>query len=304
MFLAFSWLAGRVTVGTGIVLALAACSPAIMFAVERANMDIALFSLMAGSLILWRAFPGPARIISPILVLLGATAKIYPVFALPAFVATRDRVGGRAALLSLAAFGVYLAWGFRDIMHAVAIATQGEHFSYGARILPAHLYHTVGADHWAGPAVLKQLLAAAPLAFLAAAIAVQVRRHLTPGDEAAAAPATLLALHSGALIYLGTFTASNNFDYRLVFLLLTLPQLAEWASLPAHRLSSLASANLIGILVLLWVGSLSLLLRMWDELARWAVAGLLAAAVAATAPRLDSIRKSVLDGHALSGSAT
>jgi hypothetical protein len=162
----------------------------------------------------------------------------------------------------------------------------------------------VGADHWAGPAVLKQLLAAAPLAFLAAAIAVQVRRHLTPGDEAAAAPATLLALHSGALIYLGTFTASNNFDYRLVFLLLTLPQLAEWASLPAHRLSSLASATLIGILVLLWVGSLSQQLRLWDELASWAVAGLLAAVVAATAPRLDSIRKSVLDGHALSGSAT
>ena len=46
MFLSFSLLVGRVPVGTGIVLALAACSPAMMLAVERANMDVALFSLV------------------------------------------------------------------------------------------------------------------------------------------------------------------------------------------------------------------------------------------------------------------
>ena len=97
----------------------------------------------------------------------------------------------------------------------------------------------------------------------------------------------------GALIYLGTFAVANNFDYRLVFLLLTLPQLVEWARMPAHRLSSLASATLVAIIVLLWVGSLSQRLDLWDELASWAVAGLLAAVVAATVPSLDSVRKSV-----------
>ena len=61
MFLSFAALVGRVPAGTGIVLAMAACSPAIMFAVERANMDIALFSLVTASILLWRAFPGAAR---------------------------------------------------------------------------------------------------------------------------------------------------------------------------------------------------------------------------------------------------
>jgi len=99
MFLSFSVLVGRVSVGTGIVLALAACSPAVMFAVERANMDIALFSLVVISILVWRTFPGPARAVSPLLVLLAAAAKLYPVFALPAFVVARHRVAARAALL-------------------------------------------------------------------------------------------------------------------------------------------------------------------------------------------------------------
>jgi hypothetical protein len=305
MFLSFSLLVGRVAVGTGLVLALAACSPAIMLAVERANMDIALFSLIAASILLWRRFPSPARVVSPILVLLGATAKIYPVFALPAFVVTRSRVAGRAALLSLVGFGGYFAYSLRDIAHVAEIATQGQHFSYGARILPAHLYHQVGADQWTGPAALKQLLAAVPLAFLATAIVVRVKRHLAPrGDEPTVATASLVALHSGALIYLGTFSAANNFDYRLVFLLLTLPQLVEWAGMPAHRLSSLASATLVAIILLLWVGSLSQRLNLWDELASWVVAGLLAAVVAATVPPLQSVRKSVLGGLAFADPTT
>ena len=59
------------------------------------------------------------------------------------------------------------------------------------------------------------------------------------------ATASFVALQAGAFIYLGTFAAVNNFDYRLVFLLLTLPQLVEWACMPSHRLSSLAAITLI-----------------------------------------------------------
>ena len=299
MFLSFSALVGRVPVGTGIVLALAACSPAVMFAVERANMDIALFSLVVISILVWRAFPRSARVVSPFLVLLAATAKVYPVFALPAFLVARSRVAARAALLCMAVFGVYLVFSLREVTHVAEVATQGQHFSYGARILIAHVYHQVGAARWAGPTALKQLFAAVLLGFLAALIAVRVHRRLAGRTEATVASATLVALHAGALIYLGTFAAANNFDYRLVFLLLTLPQLVEWACIPAHRLSLLASATLVGIITLLWVGSLSHRLNLWDEFASWAVAGLLAAVVATSVPRLESFRTLVRGGPAL-----
>jgi hypothetical protein len=290
MFVSFSLLVGRVPAGTGIVMALAACSPAVMFAVERANMDIAMFSLLASSLLWWQTFPGTGRVVSPVLMLVAAIAKVYPVFALPVFVVTRSRIAVLASLLCLAGFTVYVAYSLSDIMHIARIAPQGDYFSYGARILLASLYHQVGADHWAGPAVIKQLLAALPLAFVVTAIGVRLRRRLAPpADDVIVTPASLMALLAGSFIYLGTFAIGKNFDYRLVFLLLTLPQLCTWARIPTHRLSSLASASVVAILVLLWVGSLSQLLALWDELASWIVAGLLTAVAVATVPRLATV---------------
>ena len=291
LFLLFGALPGRVPGGTGIVLAFAACSPAVMFAVERANMDIALFSLLAIAALVWRAFPRAAGVVSPVLVLIAATAKLYPAFALPAFLVVPHRVAARTALLALAAFGLYLTLSFEDVRHVAEIATQGQDLSYGARILPAHLYHRVGADRWAGPAALKQLLAGVPLALVAVTVAVRVRRRLAAsGDATPAASALLVPMHMGAFIYLGTFTMANNFDYRLVFLLLTIPQLTEWVRMPRHRLSTLAAATLVGVLTLLWVGSLSEWLDLWDEIVSWEVAALLVAVVAATIHPVEAVR--------------
>jgi len=302
MLLTFGALVGRVSLGAGVVLALAVCSPAVMFAVERANMDIALFSLMAISLLLWRGVRSSAAVLSPVLVLLCATAKLYPVFAFPAFLVARSRVAARVAVLCIAAFAAYVVSSLRDIVHVAEIATQGQLFSYGARILPAHLYHQIGADRWAGPPVLKQLIAAAPVAIIAVAAVLFLKRRLTPQrDETTVADASLLALHVGALIYLGTFVTANNFDYRLVFLLLTLPQLVAWASVPGHRLSLLASTTLGATILLLWVGALSEALNLWDELVSWAVAGLLTAVIAATVPRWHSVRTSMLGRLAMAG---
>ena len=91
-----------------------------------------------------------------------------------------------------------------------------------------------------------------------------------------------MALHAGGLIYLGTFATANNFDYRLIYLLLTLPQLCEWAGSKGNPRAPLAATTLAAVVMLLWVGSLSRLLRLWDELASWAVAGLWTAVISGT----------------------
>jgi hypothetical protein len=262
-------------------------------------MDVALFTLIATSILLWRAFPRAGPVLSPVLVLVAATAKLYPVFAMPAFVLTGSRIAARVAFVCVAAFGLHCAYAFRDIVHVGEIATQGDHLSYGARILPAHLYHQMGADRWAGPAALKQLIALAPLAVIATVVVIRVhQRFAVSRDDTQVDTPSLLAFRVGALIYLGTFAVANNFDYRLVFLLLTLPQLIAWARVQTHQLSALASATLVAVLVLLWVGSLSQRLNLWDELASWAVAGLLAAVLAATVPHLDSVRRVIHGGVA------
>ena len=210
MFGSLASFVGRVPGEEGVVLALAACSPAIMLAVERANMDIALFSIVTAAMVVWQSCPRLGVWLSPIVVLIAATGKIYPVFALPAFLATGSTRAARMALLSLVLFAAYIGYSFRDVVHIAKIATQGEAFSYGARILPAHVYHVVGADRWGGPAAVKQLIAVVPLAILFIALVVHVRRRLGPlRDCREVVSGRLLALHVGALIYLGTFASAT-----------------------------------------------------------------------------------------------
>jgi hypothetical protein len=292
MFLSLTALVGRVPAGTGLILGLAACSPAVMLAVERANMDVALFSVLALSALLWQAAPTAARIGAPLLVLLAAAAKLYPVFALPAFVGTRSHVAVRVSVLCLLAFVTYVAIVRDDVAHIGESAIQGQHYSYGARILPAHVYHQVGADSWAGPAVVKQALALLPLACVVALVALRVRHHMKGVAETLDAPlVTLVAFHVGALVYLGTFGVANNFDYRLVFLLMTLPQLTAWSRTRTDGLGKLAASTLVAVVVLLWIGSLSQQLSLWDELASWMVAGLFGAMEAAILPSIGTFRR-------------
>lgn len=55
------------------------------------------------------------------------------------------------------------------------------------------------------------------------------RARRVAGDESAPGP-ELDAFRAGGAIYVGTFLLGNNWDYRLIFPLLTLPQLLRWAS--------------------------------------------------------------------------
>ena len=80
----------------------------------------------------------------------------------------------------------------------------------------------------------------------------------------------------------------KNYDYRLVYLLLTLPQLFAWAtdalSLPTGR-SSMAGVTVLAILLVLFTGAVSEHVLLLDQLVSWGVAGLLLALLAAAVPR-------------------
>jgi hypothetical protein len=277
-------LIGRVSLGKGILVAVAVCSPSVMFAIERANMDIVVFTLMVLAIIAWRIRSRWADVVSPAIVFLAATAKVYPVFALPAYLFSRRRTAAIAAVLCAAAFALYALVTIGDIQALAAIAPQGEHHAFGARILPAALYHRFVPDRWQGGAITKQLLVIVPLLAAAPLVWFPGRRRLPDPDEGADTPSRL-AFYAGSMIFLGTFAIGNNFDYRLVFLLLTLPQLFDWVTeQPSDPRGWLASVATVIVLTLLWIGALSDPLRLMDELVTWPAVALLAALLAASVP--------------------
>jgi hypothetical protein len=286
-------LTGRISAGEGIVVALAVCSPAVMFALERANMDVVLFSVLVAAVLLWRRGTELSRTLSPFLVLVAATGKLYPVFGLPAYLGLRHRRAALAAVACGLLFLVYVAATLDDVRTVATTATQGQYYSYGARILIGQLYHLAAGQDWQGASMAAQAVAAIPLLLLVVVLWLWFRRRLGPGvgERPQASTAELLAFYLGALLYVGTFAVFRNYDYRLVYLLLTLPQLLRWirqATAEDPR-RSLAALGLVAVVLGLWIGAWSEPLRGVDELVSWAVAGLLVALSATSVPRFSTL---------------
>jgi Glycosyltransferase family 87 len=291
VFLAsFFLLMGRLTMGEGALVALAICSPTVMFGIERANVDIVVFALVAAAVVVWRSDRRRGEVAGPLLVLVAAVLKLYPVVALPSYLVTRRRKAALIALVCIAAFAAY-ALVFRADIEAIARATpQGQYNAYGARILPAAIYHRFVPQAWSAGSIVKQALAIVPL-LIGAPIAWVIGRRRLPRPDVREGDWPRLAFTMGSLLFLGTFAIGNNFDYRLVVLLLTLPQLFRWIGDPSHDpRGPLAAAATLSILLLLWIGPLSKPLALTDELATWATAGilltLLSASIGSLHPRL------------------
>jgi hypothetical protein len=69
------------------------------------------------------------------------------------------------------------------------------------------------------------------------------------------------AFRMGASIYVGTYLLGSNFDYRLMFLLFTIPQLMQWLSNSDSRLRRVARITLACVLYSLWSQFFSRLLN-------------------------------------------
>lgn len=286
-------LMGRISLGRGILVALAVCSPSVMFAIERANLDIVVFTLMVAAVLAWRTRSPWGRSVSPLVVLIGATAKIYPVFGLPAYLFVRRRGATALAIVCAAVFALYAIVTIGDILGVARIAPQGDHHSFGARILPAAIYHRFVPDRWQGGLLTRQLLAIVPVLVAGTIVWLAGRRRLSEPDERADSW-TRLAFYLGSLIFLGTFAVGNNFDYRLVFTLLTLPQLYDWVTEErGDPRGWLAAVTIAAVLSLLWIGALSEPLRLTDEVVTWATVGLLVALLGASVPRFRAIWNTV-----------
>jgi hypothetical protein len=278
-------LVGRLSPVQGFIVAAAVVSPAVMLAVERGNMDIFLFAMFVLAVFAWRARDRVTTLLGPALILAAAIAKLYAIFALPAYLFTGVRRARWAVFGGIAIMAVYLLLTLADFRQVMKAPEGGLLYSYGARILIGDLYHRFDPGEWAYGNLLAQGIAIIPVAVASVAIWVWIRRRVPTPSPTERVGARMLAFHLGALTYLGTFVTRKSGDYRLVILLLTLPLLLEWgAGGSAAIRTKLARAGLVAVVVGLWVGALSPFIGPWDELGSWAIAGVFVALLAATVP--------------------
>ncbi len=285
--------AGKVERPAALAIAAMAVSPAVMLCFERGNTDLVVFFLLAAALALPPYLPALAVGLAE----LSAFLKLYPVVALGLLL--RESRKNAALWLSgaLAVFAIYLALTRSDIRQVFAMASKGVGFNYGVGVIGLWLRDLSGSAPL-GAAVLacSYMAAYALLVFalyrsqrLAPALAVTTQRLLD-------------AFRVGALLYVGTFLQGNTWDYRLVFLIFTIPQLVDWSRGQLSSARNVARLSLALVLLSAWIPLLgasepptsspaAILQVLVDELTDWVLFAALCDLIFASLP--DWVREQV-----------
>jgi hypothetical protein len=199
-----------------------------MLGVERGNVDILLFAFVVlAVLVSTRGLAG--LVAADALVLLSAMLKLFPIFAIGFLVPRRTRRAVSIAVV-VGSFAVY-AIAIRHQLHQVRnVLPQEDKYSFGVRRISKWISAGTEGNDSKGASLpswdVLLLVAVAAGAWLAARRAGPL---VEPPADDPAAQRDLELFWAGACVYVGSYAIARNFDYRLAFCLLTVPQLLRWA---------------------------------------------------------------------------
>jgi hypothetical protein len=262
------------------IVALAIVSTMSLFALERGNIDIAIFLLviLAGHLL--RGQPA-ARAAAYLLILLAALLKYYPLAALLAAWRERPRRLFAIALLTAAALAVFILHYRTGLREAMTRVPDGSYFTdfFGAVNLPFGLARLLSPlnDDFPSARRLFALLPWAVLVLLFASCVARARHSFAAAEHGLRAlpEAEHIFLGIGAVLIVGCFFAGQSLGYRGIFFLMVLPGLMAMSRAAGGRP--------------FFVTALMILFLMWGEMFRQALQHLAAAAPGA-APAIGAAR--------------
>lgn len=245
-FLSALAVAGPLTLGEGAVYGAAVLSSAPLLGVERGNVDMLMFALVAAAVLLVRRSPWGAAVA----VVAAGVLKLFPAAAIVLFARGRRRLAaGVVAAAALLAYGIATLGDLRTIRHVIP-RIVGD--SYGSGVLAEALDGTgvswlqrIGENHLReGTLALAVVLA----------IALVSRRGHRP--RVAERSLRLDAFWAGAAIYAVSYVFGWDFDYRLSFLIFCVPQLCTWVR-PGRSPLAGARVALTALLLTLWLSSMA-----------------------------------------------
>lgn len=259
---------GRLTGWSVWFLTLAMVSPAVMLAFARVNIDMLMFALMTLSL----ALVATRELWSLIVLVIVILLKIIPVLGLGTFLEADQKRSIKYMAATLVFTAAYFVFTWNDMVFIFTHTQRGYEEAYGLAVLPAlvqaiahspvvragpGLFYGVASAVYDLSLSLPEIPYFAAGALLVLALFAGWRRRVSTDG---ANPRNLRAFRMGALLYVGTFFVGNNWEYRLIFLLFTLPQLADWTT-STHRLTKFgAIVTLAALFTSLWHLLLRLLL--------------------------------------------
>jgi len=270
-FLSALAVTGPLTLREGALYGIALCSPGVMFGVERGNPDLFIFAMIVASLLALERSRS-LRVAGYALLVAATILKFFPGFAWGMVVRRSTAVAvGMAAIVV-----VYALLTFDEIRTILDVVPKEVVFSYGAGVLAEGV---VEAADWSDRAN-AQAIVSVLLVLVGGALAVVFGTRWRLSFDVLGHDRKLDGFWAGAGIYVGSYAVMHNYDYRMAFLLLAIPQLSTWSS---HARSPLpASLTLAALMTSLLLAARPVYDLAAEEVVNWALFVALGAGLFAT----------------------
>ena len=257
-----------------VLVAFCATSPASLLAIERGNVDLLIFFFIVVAVVFLVRLP----ILSAGLLVFSTMLKLFPVFCLPVILM---QVGGRRGRLifglSLVVCAAYFTIIHSDLLLINAGTPRPLDLAYGKNVFFGALsnYLNKNFELWSWLAVL--------VAFSSSYFIGKYWINIEPQELSALEGKGLFV--AGSFIFAGTFIIGNNWDYRLIFLILTIPCAVSLICVVRDSLSKRFMCVYVSAVILLfwylflqkWVGitpPMKRLIWLLDEFSSWVVLAL------------------------------
>jgi hypothetical protein len=260
------------SMGEGALISVLLVSPSIQFGVERGNNDLIVFFVVVLAVVAFGRSRTGVAALPLLLVAAAAVLKLFPIAALA--IGTLRKESLRLAVLLGAAFVVYCLLHLDGLREIAAATPNPRRLGFGAGVFPAFLAarvpERIPALAPVVPAVvigfrLLQVLVVVAAFHLAARRGTRV--SLRPGMTSA-------AFLAGGAIFVLSFAHGHNWDYRLAFLLLVVPQALIWIR-ERDELAKAATLLLAFFLASAWLGRIGDSIFHLDELFIWGIYSIL-----------------------------
>jgi hypothetical protein len=237
------------------------CSPSVMLAIERGNIDLIIYTLLSISLMILKSKYVIFRICSYGLILFAAILKLYPIVSLLCCLKEKKNTFLFVFFVIFTIFGIYVTSDLQSLKLISDATPRPTFLGYGGMVILDIIFKGGGWISIVKKIIFFLLIA---LVFLIAYLEASKRNDLSQDLNLQ----YIDGFRMGASLYLGTYLLGNNWDYRLIILLFSIPQMLAWIK-SNNQISIPSLLAIIGISLTLWISSGRLNFFNIDELLNW-----------------------------------
>jgi hypothetical protein len=239
-FVSIGTLRGEIDKTTATIQTMIVFSPAVLLGIERGNVDILIFVLLAIALFI----KDYSKTLSLVVLLLSIALKIFPIFGI-GYLLDGNRRSIKYIIIGILSTAAYMLFSLDDMRHIFSVTQKGVDVSYGVSVLPTKLSPYLG-DYFTTVKLLLFILAIV-LIMISWCLALRNKDQILNLNSH-----HLSMFRLAAAIYIGTFLLGNNWDYRLMFIIFAIPQIVVWAHEKHSFSSTVAKICLAAGLVSCW----------------------------------------------------